>query len=174
MNTKTKKICVTALFTALILVATAYMQVPIALGYVHLGDVFIVISAFFLPIELCAPAAMLGAGLADLIAGYANYIPITMLSKGLMALILRAFISGDKIVIWKIIVGTFLASIAMQAVYTIYEGFYYGWSLAVANIPTALIQPGISIVVGSIVIMAFAKIKYLMRARAELTARKKK
>lgn len=174
MNKHTKKICITALFTALILVATAYIKIPIALGYIHLGDLFIIISAFFLPIELCAPAAMLGAGLADLIAGYVNYIPITILAKGLMAVIIRAFIAEDKIVIWKIIVGALASSIVMQLVYFIYEGFYYGWSLAIANIPTALIQPAVSIVLGSVAIIAFSKVKMLMSMRKELTFRKKK
>ena len=49
MNKRLKTMSLTALFAALILVSTAYAKIPIGFGYVHVGDIFIMTGAFFLP-----------------------------------------------------------------------------------------------------------------------------
>ena len=55
----------TALFAALILAVTR-LSVPIALGYIHLGDAMIYLAALILPAPYAAAAAAIGAGLAGI------------------------------------------------------------------------------------------------------------
>ena len=44
----TKKIVLTALFTALTAVATMFIRIPLFIGYVNLGDVFVLLAVFVL------------------------------------------------------------------------------------------------------------------------------
>lgn len=77
------KIVITALFAALICVATMIVRIPIAAtgGYANLGDGVILLCAFLLHPLYAVIAAGLGSALADLLAGYAAYAPATLLIK---------------------------------------------------------------------------------------------
>ena len=44
----TKKLVFTALFTAFIMIFTAFVRVPLPLGYVNLGDAFVLLAVFVL------------------------------------------------------------------------------------------------------------------------------
>jgi len=78
-----KRICFTAVFVALICVCT-FVAVPLPIGYFNLGDIFVLIAAWLLPPFLGGLSAGLGAGIADLIMGYALYAPATFLIKFLV------------------------------------------------------------------------------------------
>ena len=58
-----------ALFAAAIAVMTAYLlHIPIPTGgYIHVGDALIYLAACLLPAPYAVGAAMVGAGLADLL-----------------------------------------------------------------------------------------------------------
>lgn len=88
-HTSTFKIVLTALFAALICVATMLIQIPIPAtgGYANLGDGVILIAAFLLHPLYAVIAAGLGSMLADLLAGYASYALGTLVIKALVALI---------------------------------------------------------------------------------------
>lgn len=82
-----KRICTAAVFAAIVYIATAFLpRIPIGNGYVHIGDAAIYLCAAMMPAAFAAPAAAIGAGLADLTAGYAVYIPATVLIKALTVL----------------------------------------------------------------------------------------
>ncbi len=74
-----------AMFAALILMGTMFIQVPSVNGYVHIGDSFIYLAAAFLPMPFSFLAAGVGAGLADVLSGYIIYAPFTFVIKALMA-----------------------------------------------------------------------------------------
>lgn len=96
-----------AMFAALILMGTMFIQVPSVNGYVHIGDSFIYLAAAFLPLPFSIFAAGLGAGLADILSGYVIYAPFTFVIKGLMA----AFFSskGEKLFNTRNAVAMFIA-----------------------------------------------------------------
>ncbi|GHU99244.1 hypothetical protein FACS1894211_04310 [Clostridia bacterium] len=73
-------------FAALILIFTAFTQIPLATGYIHLGDAFIFIACVYIG-WAAVPAAAVGSALADIISGYAVYALPTFLIKGIMAAI---------------------------------------------------------------------------------------
>ena len=81
----TKVMAMSAMFTALITVATAFIKVPHPFGYTHAGDVFVYLSACNLPTPYGIIASALGGGLADLISGYPQWILPTMIIKALNA-----------------------------------------------------------------------------------------
>ncbi|MBO7155998.1 MAG: ECF transporter S component [Clostridia bacterium] len=162
MKTKSNvyALSLTALFTALIFVTTSYARVPISLGYVNLGDVFIIVGAFTLPMGYAVIAAALGGMFADLLAGYVIYMPITLVAKALMALICSLAYYKNGVKLYRYIVGAIIAGLVMVGVYFVFEGFYYGWGAAIANLPAQIIQPAITIPVGLIMIFALKKVKH--------------
>ncbi|MBO5702419.1 MAG: ECF transporter S component [Clostridia bacterium] len=81
-----KLICISAMFAALVFVATFLVKVPLPVGYVHIGDGIVFLASALLPMPYAMAAAGLGVGLADLCAGYAAYIPVTVLIRVLTVL----------------------------------------------------------------------------------------
>ena len=81
------KITNTAIFTAVILLATSVIKFSTGLGegYIHLGDSFIYLAACVLPFPYCLFAGALGGGLADILSGYAIWAIPTMIIKMLNA-----------------------------------------------------------------------------------------
>ena len=60
------QMCVTAVLMALTCVATMVVQIPIPLGYAHLGDSVILISAYFFGPVVGALAGGIGSAMADI------------------------------------------------------------------------------------------------------------
>ena len=77
----------TGLMAALVMAATSFFKSPVPAmnGYVHLGDAFVFLSVLILGRRNGTIAAATGSGLADLLGGYAHWVPWTFAIKGLMA-----------------------------------------------------------------------------------------
>ncbi|MCR4998797.1 MAG: ECF transporter S component [Lachnospiraceae bacterium] len=83
---KTKKLILTALFTALTTVATMVIHIPTpTMGYIHPGDALVLLSGILLGPLAGAFAAGVGSALSDLFGGYFIYVPATLIIKGLTA-----------------------------------------------------------------------------------------
>ena len=80
-------LCLSGIFSALVYVVTAYLQIPTYNGYVHCGDGFIFLAACILPMPYSILVGALGAMLADLLTGYAIWAPGSMIIKSLLALL---------------------------------------------------------------------------------------
>ena len=72
---------------ATLLLTLISLPLPSGYGYVNLGDGGVYLCATLLPGGLGALAAGVGAALADLILGWPIYAPVTLLVKGLTALL---------------------------------------------------------------------------------------
>ena len=85
----TLRIILTAMFAALICVATMFTRIPTpgTGGYANAGDGLMLTAAFLLPPGCAAIAAGVGSMLSDLLAGYMSYVPGTLVIKGVMALV---------------------------------------------------------------------------------------
>ncbi len=81
------QMCITAVFMALTCVATMVVQIPIPLGYAHLGDSVILISAFFFGPVTGALAGGIGSAMADILSGYAVWAVPTLIIKTIMPII---------------------------------------------------------------------------------------
>lgn len=165
MKTKntTQKIAVTALLAALTCVATMVIKIPSPMkGYLNLGDCVVLTAGWMLSPVYGFLAAGLGSALADLFSGYVVYAPATFLIKGLMALVARFVYKAlcGKIYssVSRIISGV-LAEIIMVLGYYIFEGFMYGFSTSLVNIPANAVQGIAGLVLGFVLIKIFEKTK---------------
>lgn len=165
MKTKnaTQKIAVAALLAALTCVATMIIKIPSPMkGYLNLGDCVVLTAGWMLSPVYGFLAAGLGSALADLFSGYVVYAPATFLIKGLMALVARFVYKAlcGKIYssISRIISGV-LAEIIMVLGYYIFEGFMYGFSPSLVNIPANAVQGIAGLVLGFVLIKIFEKTK---------------
>lgn len=77
------------LMIAITCVATMVIKVPtlFGVGYDHLGDSMVFLGAILFGKKKGAITAAIGMSLADLLLGYAYYIPFTFVIKGIMAYI---------------------------------------------------------------------------------------
>ena len=82
---KTTKMTLTAVFAALIFLFTFLVKLPVASGYIHLGDTLIYLFATIVGFPWALLAGAIGEGLADLAGGFAIYAPATVLIKALVA-----------------------------------------------------------------------------------------
>ena len=84
----TKQIAFTAMFAALILMATYVIKIPTpVIGYIHVGDCFVLLAGIFLGPVPGALAAGIGSGLADLLGGFPVWAPGTFAIKFVTALV---------------------------------------------------------------------------------------
>lgn len=163
MNTKTKKIVMSALMAALTCVATMIIKIPSPLnGYINLGDCVVLAAGWLLSPVYGFLSAGIGSALADLLSGYATYAPATFVIKGLMALV--AFY-GFKLLHkkWgnlstKIVSGV-VAEIVMILGYFVFEGFLYGFVPSAVNIPANAVQGVAGLIVGILLVKIFEKSK---------------
>ncbi|MCX7683333.1 MAG: ECF transporter S component [Anaerolineae bacterium] len=80
-----RSIAVTAVMVAMVTVATGFLPrvpIPATGGYVHLGDIFVFFAAFAFGPWVGAIAGGIGCALADLLTGYAVWVPLTLIAHG--------------------------------------------------------------------------------------------
>lgn len=161
---KVLKICITAMFAALICVATLVIQVPAPNGgFLNFGDCFILIACWILGPVYGFAAGGIGSAMADLI-GYPIYAPGTFVIKGLMAvaasLIARAFIKKNE-KLWLVghITGAVAAETIMVFGYFFYDSLALGLGFAAAwvNMPFNLLQGGFGAVLGIILVQVISR-----------------
>ena len=163
IKSSTQKLAVAALLAALTCVATMVIKVPSPLkGYINLGDCFVLTAGWALPPVYGFLAAGIGSALADVFSGYVVYAPATFLIKGLMAL---AAFGIYKVLSKKInspasrIVSGFVAEVIMVLGYYVFEGFMYGFTASLVNIPANAVQGAAGLILGFILIKVFEKTK---------------
>ena len=161
----TKKLVMTALMMALTMVATMFIRIPLPLGYVNLGDVFVLLSVFVLGPVYGTIAAGVGSGLADLF-GYITYAPGTLIIKSAMALVawliykLLSKATGKEML--GEIVGGILGALVMATGYFFYEIMFFTTAgVAIVNAPWNLLQGGVGVALSVIIIRVLKATKAL-------------
>ena len=145
MNSNLKKLLMTALFAALACVATMSIRIPTpgTNGYIHPGDAVVILSGIILGPVWGMLAGGIGSALADLIGGYFIYVPITLVIKGLIALIAGVVYQKigktSKTRYTAVILGGVADIILVAGGYFVCEFFIYGAGAA-ASIPANIIQ----------------------------------
>lgn len=154
---KVYKIALAAIFAAIVCVATAVTNIPLPTkGYFNLGDCFIIVAALSIGPLWGGLAAGIGAGLSDLILGFAFYSPATFVIKFLMAVAVFYVAKGIRSTGFRFEILTVTAAAAvgeiiMIAGYFVFELFLYGIGSAVADILGNTVQGACSLVCGSLV-----------------------
>jgi uncharacterized membrane protein len=165
-----------AVMTAVTAVFTIMIRVPIPAtkGYFNLSDVAIFFSAFTLGPFSAAIAGGLGTALADVVSGFPQWAPISLLAHGLEGLLAGLVATaaarqapeirqgGRVVVAW--VVASFVGSVVMIGMY-LAGGFVVEGGAAVTEVPFNVVQAVVGAVVGSglsvVVIRAYPPVRQL-------------
>lgn len=163
-NTNTKKLVKAGLMAAMCCVAT-FVHIPtfFTLGYVNLGDGFVISAAFLLGPLWGGIAGAIGSMLADLFLGYPAYAPGTFVIKGLAAFLAGICLLGfsnktKKPVFAKIICGL-LGEAFMVLGYFVYEAYILKYGMAAVGSIYGNVLQGIAGIIFAVVISEFVKKK---------------
>ena len=152
MRKSTKRLVTAALLTALVCVATLIIRIPSPFkGYINLGDCIVLLAGWLLPPGYGFLTAGIGSALADLISGYAVYMPATFVIKGFTALtayMMHKLISRRLKELPSGIISGIIAETVMTGGYYLFEGILYGFAASAVNIPMNLFQGAVGIILG--------------------------
>lgn len=161
----------TAMMTAMVMIATTFFKVPNAMGYIHLGDGFVLLAAIILPKKYACFAGGVGAGLADIYGGYAVWAPWTLVIKIVMVLIVQLFFdfltkrasNGKHIakiagIPFAELFAYVLAVLWTVSGYYIAQGFISGnWIAPVADVPGNVLQAAVGSIIAILVSVTLGK-----------------
>ncbi len=135
-----KTIALTSMFIAMITLITMYGMIPIAWGYLNLGDSIIMLLATVLAPTHVFIVGSVGSALADVFLGYSQYALFTFFIKGFEGIIVGYLFVYFRINAKKTIpflVGGLWIAIGYGAV----DAFLYSdWGVGVASTSINLIQ----------------------------------
>ena len=157
----TKKLVIAALFTTLTMLSTLFIRLPLPIGYVHLGDAFVLLSAFLLGPIWGSLAAGMGSALAD-VFGYVTYAPATLIIKALMALLaslsFNALKKPLKYPVFAQIIAGVLGTLVMAAGYFVYESLLFATvGVAFINLLWSLLQGAVGAVIAILTMHVLTK-----------------
>ena len=160
---KVKKLVMTAVFTALVFVTTAYiLHIPIPLtgGYVHIGDAIIYLAAACLPLPYAIFTASVGAALCDALFAPVYVIP-TIIIKAILVLFFTN--KNKKIICKRNVIALVLAGVTGVLGYYAVDAFLYfdkNFLAALSPLPMSFVQPVASAVVFLIVGAALDRLNF--------------
>ena len=165
-KSKTQKIVISALFAALVCIATMIIRIPSPIGgYLNMGDCIILLAGWLLSPLCAAASAAIGSAIADVLSGFAGYALATFVIKALVALTAYAgfkYICKNKTNTILLVLVSVVAELVMIALYYIFEGlFLYGFEASLANIIQNSIQALANVAAGVILLKIFSKGKML-------------
>ncbi len=176
-NDRTFHLALTGMFTALVIVTTMMIRIPMpyTFGYVHMGDAMIFLSVLVLGKKAGSFAAGAGSALADLFSGYAYYAPWTLVIKALMALVMglalehmkkRGVFGESGHIHLTELLAMSLAGLEMTAGYYIAASVMQGnWTAPLLSIPGNVAQFTVGMVIAWLLSASLAKTpvrKYLV------------
>lgn len=159
-RSSTNKIVFSALFAALIFIGTQFIKIPLSIGYIHIGDTFILLAGYYIGGYYAVISSIIGSVLADILSGYIIYAPATLIIKGLMAIIIFVFCkrtSKNKTLLF--VLGSALAEAVMILGYLVYDFILYGPSGIVISLSGNLLQGAGSVIISTILLLLLKKSK---------------
>ncbi|MBN1624075.1 MAG: ECF transporter S component [Clostridia bacterium] len=152
MDKKTRKITFTAMFTALVFLATRFLAFPgpIPPGYINLGDSVIILCAVMMGGTSAAFAGAIGASLADITyPGGIIFAPFTFVVKGI-----EGFVAGkiaQKGSVKSVIIAAVAGGLILVAGYFLSEWLLlpyldktFGMTFAITELPLNFVQAGVN------------------------------
>ena len=162
-----KTMALTAMFAALVTVATAFIKIPAPLGYAHSGDAVVYLAACVLPAPFGFIAASLGGALADLLSGYAvwaiptaPFIALNVLPFFLLRRHLQRAHKDNRIVRPLTLLMLLPTSIVTVGGYFVANMLLYDLGAAWAETPFNLIQAAVAAVMFIILAASLDTVKF--------------
>ena len=135
-----------SLLTAVVLVATMFLKLPTATGYIHLGDGVIYSVSMAFGGFAGAVSGALGSFLADILGGYPAWAPWTFVIKGVAGYI--AAMVGHGKPKNRQLVAMVLASVWIIAGYAVGTAVMYSPKAVPTEILGNIAQTGSGVIVG--------------------------
>jgi len=152
MKNSTRKLTYTAMFTALVFLATRFLAFPGPLppGYINLGDSVIIICAVLMGSSSAGFAGAVGSAIADITyPGGIIFAPFTFVVKGLVGII-AGMIAKKKSTV-SIVIAAIAGGLVMVGGYFLSEWLLlpfldetFGKTFAIAELPFNFVQAGIN------------------------------
>ena len=157
-TTKTKALVINALFIALTLVVTMFINLRLPImgngGLIHLGNVPLFIAALVFGKKTGAIAGAFGMGLFDLISGWTLWAPFTFIIVGAMGFV--AGLISEKVPGKRVLVNTLAVVVALiikvVGYYFTEVILYNSWILPFGSIPGNVMQ----VVIAGIIVVPLA------------------
>lgn len=165
MKDNVLKITYGGVLTAVVMLATYAIRIPApsSMGYFNLGDGVIFGIAVILG-PFGAICAALGSALADLISGYAAYIPATFIIKGCMGLLAGIVLSKMPNIRWYGLIALFVVCESIMVIgYFLFEYLIFGFGWALGSLPMNLLQGFAGIALGLAIVPLARRVKTLIR-----------
>ncbi len=141
-----KDLAITAVFTALILVFTAFVNIRLPFGgnggLIHLGNIPLFIVAIIFGKKSGAIAGAIGMGLFDLLSGWTLWAPFTFVIVGLMGFTVGKITEKDnhQNLFWYITSIISACAIKIVGYYFAEVILYHNWLVPFASIPGNIVQ----------------------------------
>ena len=146
------KLALSAIFTALVCVATLtfVISIPATSGYFNLGETLIYTAALIFGPLIGGIAGGAGAAIADILGGFAQFAPVTLIVKGLegaiVGLLNNKIRKRTRSLSLSATISILIGGLEMVAGYFIYELLVFG-DVAFAEVIPNLLQMFIGLIV---------------------------
>lgn len=150
-QTKTRELALLAILTAVTIVLGFFFKLPTPTGVTTLLDVGIFFTAFYLGKREGAIVGGLAAFLFDLIAGYPQWMFISLIAHGAQGFL--AGFSGKKRPL-----GLLLATVIMVGTYFLASSVMNGVGAAAAEVLTNTMQNVVGMIGGYLVYLGVSKV----------------
>ena len=158
----TKALVINALFIALTLVATMFINIRLPImgngGLIHLGNVPLLLAAFIYGKKTGAIAGAFGMGFFDLISGWTAWAPFTFIivgAMGYLAGLIAEKVPGKRVLVYTLAVVAALI-IKVVGYYFAEVLLYSNWIIPIGSIPGNVMQV---VIAGIIVVPLVGRLK---------------
>ncbi len=151
-------VAITAVMIALTTVFTIAVRIPVPAtqGYVNFSDVAVFFVSYAFGPWVGLIAGGIGAALADITGGYAQFALLTFLAHGLEGLLVGWASRNGKLS--GMLLGWVLGTLAMAGLYLLGEGLVLtGFGPALAELPFNILQCAVGALVGIPLVLAVRK-----------------
>jgi uncharacterized membrane protein len=154
---KAGKIALGASCASLIFFATRFLAVPTPVGLFHTGDAVIFGTAAVLG-PFAAIPAIVGSVLANIL-GFAQYIPATVVIKGLLGLLAGLCLKHEKRFFVLALYFILLECTLVIGGYFLYTMHLFSWETAIAYLPGDIAQAVFGIAGGLILVTQLRRLR---------------
>lgn len=160
ISAEIKQMTLVGLLSAITFLITFYFPIPLAFGYFNFSDAVIIFASVFINPYAGFTVGMIGAGLADLMAGYSAFIPFTIIAKGAEALLAgylyKAF--KGKLKFLALYIGGLAMALLYIPAYMLIEGNVWAF---IKTTPFDVVQGLIGASLALILIVSSQKVKLI-------------
>lgn len=137
-----RELITSGIFAAAVCAATLVIRIPVPAtsGYINLGDSLVFVSALLFGARIGGISGGVGSAMADLIGGYGQWAPFTLIIKGIEGAVVGHFSRKNSVI--RSIIAVLIGGCIMISGYFVAGTFLAGLPNALVELPGNLFQAG--------------------------------